>query len=180
VRELMQRTLDSYGAGVAITRVQMQKADPPGEVIAAYRDVQAARADQERKQNEGEAYANTIIPQARGQAARIVQQAEAYRQQVIAEAGGEAQRFLSVYAEYKKAPDVTRRRMYLETMSKVLGPMNKVIVDDAAKGVVPYFQLPPLARSLQGAPQSASESAGSVTRADQGSAPTNPAPGAGP
>lgn len=142
VKELMQKTLDAYGAGITVTNVNMQKADPPSEVIDAYRDVQAARADQERMRNEAEAYANKVIPEARGRAARIVQDAEAYRQQVIAEASGQSKRFLSVLAEYRSAPDVTRRRMYLETMSGILAPMNKVIVDDSAKGVVPYFQLP--------------------------------------
>ena len=142
VRDLMQKTLDAYGTGVTITNVTMQKADPPGEVIDAYRDVQAARADQERMRNEAEGYANKVIPDARGRAARIVQDAEAYRQQVIAEASGQAKRFLSVLAQYRSAPDVTRRRMYLETMAAILGTMNKVIVDDSAKGVVPYFQLP--------------------------------------
>ncbi len=142
VRDLMQKTLDSYGTGITITNVNMQKADPPSEVIDAYRDVQAARADQERMRNEAEGYANKVIPEARGRAARIVQDAEAYRQQVIAEASGAAKRFLSVLAQYRAAPDVTRRRMYLETMSSILATMNKVIVDDSAKGVVPYFQLP--------------------------------------
>jgi membrane protease subunit HflK len=142
VQELMQKTLDQYGAGVFITGVKMQKAEPPADVREAYLDVQKALADQERKRNEGEAYANTVIPNARGAAAQIVQNAEAYRQQVIATASGEAKRFLSVLEEYRKAPDVTRRRMYIETMTSVLGPMNKVIVDDSAKGVVPYFQLP--------------------------------------
>lgn len=143
VRDLMQKTLDEYEAGVAITQVAIQKADPPQEVISAYRDVQAARADQERKRNEAEGYSNTIIPQARGDAAHIIQDAEAYKQQVIAEASGEAKRFDAIYAEYRKAPDVTRRRMYIETMANVLGPMNKVIVDEgAAKGFVPYFPVP--------------------------------------
>lgn len=142
VRELMQKTLDLYGAGVTINNVTMQKVDPPGEVIDAYRDVQAARADQERARNEAEGFANTIIPQARGNAARIVQDAEAYRQQSIAEASGQAKRFTSVLAQYRSAPDVTRRRIYIETMSGVLATMNKVIVDNSAKGVVPYFQLP--------------------------------------
>jgi len=142
VKDLMQKTLDAYGAGVNVTNVNMQKADPPSEVIDAYRDVQAARADQERMRNEAEGYANKVIPEARGRAARIVQDAEAYRQQVIAEASGSAKRFLSVLEQYRHAPDVTRRRMYLETMSSILAPMNKVIVDDSAKGVVPYFQLP--------------------------------------
>jgi membrane protease subunit HflK len=142
VKDLMQKTLDEYGAGVTITNVNMQKADPPSEVIDAYRDVQAARADQERMRNEAEGYANKVIPEARGRAARIVQDAEAYRQQVIAEASGQARRFLSVLAQYRAAPDITRRRIYLETMTAILAPMNKVIVDDSAKGVVPYFQLP--------------------------------------
>ncbi|MGB8603141.1 MAG: FtsH protease activity modulator HflK [Rhizomicrobium sp.] len=148
VRNLMQKTLDAYNAGIIVTDVKMQKADPPMDVREAYLDVQKALADQDRKRNEAEAYANTIIPQARGEAAQIVQDAEAYRARSIAEASGEAQRFLLILHEYKKAPDVTKRRMYYETMSQVLAPMNKVIVDDAAKGVVPYFQLPPLSKSL--------------------------------
>jgi modulator of FtsH protease HflK len=148
VRQLMQQALDSYRAGIVVTDVKMQKADPPLEVREAYLDVQKALADQDRKRNEAEAYANTIIPQARGEAAQIVQDAEAYRQRSIAEASGEAKRFLAVDREYKKAPGVTRQRMYYETMSQVLAPMNKIIVDDAAKGVVPYFQMPPLAKTL--------------------------------
>lgn len=149
VRELMQKTLDGYRAGVAITQVKMQKADTPAEVIDAYRDVQAARADQERMRNEAEAYANKIIPEARGKASKIVQDAEAFRQQVIAETEGEAKRFLSVYAEYRKAPDITRRRMYLETMSAILAPMNKVIVDEGAgRAVVPYLPLPGLDKRM--------------------------------
>ena len=180
VRDIMQKTLDSYGAGVVITRVQMQKADPPGEVIDYYRDVQAASADQDRLQNEAEAYANKVVPEARGKAAQIVQQAEAYKQQVIAEATGEAARFVSVYTEYKKAPEVTRRRMYLETMSQVLAPMNKVIVDDAAKGVVPYFQLPALQRTLRPAAQSSGQQQADQNAAAQSAAtPAAPAQGAG-
>jgi len=142
VRDLMQKTLDSYGAGIFVTGVQMQKVEPPEDVRGAYLDVQKALADQDRLRNEAEAYANKSIPQARGKAAHIVQDAVAYRQQAIANATGEAQRFLSVLAEYRKAPEVTRKRMYIETMTNVLGPMNKVIVDDSAKGVIPYFQLP--------------------------------------
>jgi len=145
VRDLMERILDSYGAGVTVTRVQMQKADPPAQVIEAYRDVQAARTDQDRMRNEAEAYANKVVPEARGQAARIIQQAEGYKQQVTAEAQGEAARFVSVYDQYKKAPDVTRRRIYLDTMRDVLGGMNKVIVDNkGGSGVVPYLPLPEL------------------------------------
>ena len=160
VRDLMQKTLDEYGAGITITNVNMQKADPPGDVLAAYRDVQAARTDQERLRNEAEAYANNVIPKARGNAARIVQDAEAYRQQVIAEASGEARRFLSVLEQYRRAPDVTRRRIYLETMASVLGPINKVVVDDSAKGVVPYFQLPNMLGGSTTPPQGTTQAQG--------------------
>lgn len=163
VKDLMQKTLDEYGTGVTITNVNLQKADPPGDVLDAYRDVQAARADQEKMRNEAEAVANNIIPKARGNAARIVQDAEAYRQQVIAEAEGQSRRFLSVLAQYRTAPDVTRRRIYLETMSGILATMNKVIVDDSAKGVVPYFQLPNMLGSTARPPAPA-PSAGTQTQ----------------
>ncbi len=152
VQDLMQKTLDEYGAGVFVTGVKMQKVEPPPDVRDAYLDVQRALADQEAKRNEGETYANKVVPLARGSAAQIIQDAEAYKQQVIANASGEAKRFLSVLAEYRKAPDVTRRRMYIETMTNVLGPMNKVIVDDSAKGVVPYFQLPSMLKPQEQAP----------------------------
>ena len=143
VRELSQMVLDSYGAGVTITRVQMQKADPPGQVIDSYRDVQAALTDQERMRNEALAYANRVVPEARGEAAVVVAAAEGYQQQTVNEAEGEAQRFLSVYGEYVNAPEVTRRRIYLETMQGVFANMNKVILDrsDGAGGVIPYLPL---------------------------------------
>jgi modulator of FtsH protease HflK len=145
VRVLMQRILDSYGAGVTVTRVQMQKADPPAQVLEAYRDVQAARTDQDRMRNEAEAYANKVVPEARGQAARVVQQAEGYKQQVTAEAQGEAARFISVYDEYKKAPDVTRKRIYLDTMRDIFAGTNKVILDNKnSSNVLPYLPLPEL------------------------------------
>jgi len=144
VQELMQRTLDNYGSGILITQVQMQKVDPPAQVIDAFRDVQAARADLERLQNEAQTYANRVVPEARGRAAQIVQAAEGYREQVIAEAKGQSARFLKVYEEYKKAPDVTRERIYLETMERVLGGSEKLVYDGAATGqggVVPYLPL---------------------------------------
>jgi len=174
VKRLMQKTLDSYKAGIWVTDVTMQKAEPPDEVRAAYLDVQSALADQDRKRSEAEAYANRVIPQARGAAAQIVQDAQAYRQQVIAEASGSAKRFLSVYQEYKKAPEVTRRRIYLETMSDVLAPMNKVIVDDAAKGVVPYFQLPALQKTLpaQTRPAQSGQDQGQGQGGDQTAGPS--------
>lgn len=143
VRKLMQKTLDSYGAGVTVTGVQLQRASPPAEVLAAYGDVQAARADQERMRNEGEAYANKVIPEARGAAAQIVQNAQAYKQQAIAEAAGDAKRFLSVLGAYRLAPEVTRKRIYLDTMAKIFGQTDKVVIDPAAsKGVLPYLPLP--------------------------------------
>ena len=142
VQDLMQKILDSYGAGVQVTQVQLQKVDPPSQVIDAFRDVQAARADQERLQNEAEAYSNRIIPEARGEAERILQAAQGYRDQVIALASGDASRFLQVYEQYKKAPDVTRQRIFIETMEKVLGDTDKVIIDDkAGPGVLPFLPL---------------------------------------
>ena len=157
VQELMQRTLDHYGAGIFVQQVQLQKVDPPSQVIDAFRDVQAARADQERLQNEAEAYANRIIPEARGEAERILQAAQGYRDQVIAEAKGQVDRFLSVYEQYKKAPDVTRKRIFIETMEKVLGDTDKVIVDGkAGPGVVPYLPLPEFSKrppAPEGQPQ---------------------------
>src|SRR3990170_2177491 len=142
VQQLLQRILDSYGAGIRVVQVQLQKVDPPAQVIDAFRDVQAARADQERLQNEAQAYANRVIPEARGEAERILQAAQGYRDQVIALAKGEADRFISVYDQYKLAPGVTRQRIFIETMEKVLGDTEKVIVDDkAGSGVVPFLPL---------------------------------------
>ncbi|MCA3629823.1 MAG: FtsH protease activity modulator HflK [Methylobacterium sp.] len=150
VQELMQRTLNSYGAGIVIQQVQMLKVDPPNEVIDAFRDVQAARADQERAQNEAQTYANRVIPEARGEASRITQRAEAERERMIADARGEATRFNVILDEYLKAPDVTRQRLYLETIERVLGGMEKVIVDTGQGpqgGVVPLLPLNDLMRS---------------------------------
>jgi modulator of FtsH protease HflK len=105
VQDLMQRTLDHYGAGVQITRVQLQKVDPPAQVIDAFRDVQAARIDAERAQNEAQTYTNRVVPEARGRVAQITQAAEAYREQTVAEATGQASRFLKIYDQYKNAPE---------------------------------------------------------------------------
>jgi membrane protease subunit HflK len=144
VTELMQKTLDSYEAGVEISQVQMQKVDPPQQTIDAFREVQAARIGAESAQNEAQAYANRVIPDARGRSAQIIQAAEAYREQTVAEATGQASRFLKVYDEYKKAPEVTRRRIYLETLEKVFGRTDKIILDTGGpggSGVVPYLPL---------------------------------------
>ncbi len=141
VKTLMQKTLDSYDAGITITRVKMQKVDPPAAVIDAFRDVQAARADQERARNEANKYANRVVPEAQGEAVRIRREAEAYRAQTVAEADGEARRFASVYDEYRTARGVTRQRLFLETLEKVLGRTNKVIIEQDGQGVVPYLPL---------------------------------------
>jgi len=147
VSDLMQNLLDEYGAGIRITQVQIQGSNPPAAVIDAFRDVQAARADAERARNEAESYANRVLPEARGQAERIEQEAAAYRDQTVEEAEGQARRFLSIYGEYAQAPDVTRQRMYLETMERVLNKMNKVLIDgDSGSGVVPYLPLPEVER----------------------------------
>ena len=147
-QKIMQSILDSYDSGITITQVQTQKADPPKEVIDAFRDVQAAKADKERSQNEAEAYANDVIPRARGEAAQILQQAEAYKREVVALAEGEASRFLAIYNEYRKARTVTQERMYLETMEKVLADINKIIIDKkSGGGVVPYLPLPELKKN---------------------------------
>ena len=145
-QEIIQSILDEYESGIQVTQVQTQKADPPDQVIDAFRDVQAARADMERSKNEAEGYANDVIPRARGDAAKILQEAEAYKQQVVAAAEGEASRFIAIYNEYAKAKKVTQERMYLETMEKVLADINKVIIDKKAGGVVPYLPLPELSK----------------------------------
>ncbi len=144
-RGLLQAILDEYGAGVQVTQVQLQKVDPPDAVIDAFRDVQAARADQERFVNEAQAYRNQVVPRAQGEAAKLVQEAHAYKQQVVNNATGKAARFISVYNEFKVARDVTIKRIYLETMEEILGGMNKVIIDSGSaggQGVIPYLALP--------------------------------------
>ena len=152
VRGIMQSALDAYHAGVTVTRVNVQKVDPPSDVLAAFRDVQAAKADRVRKQNDAQRYANTVVPKARGEAAKIVQDAEGFKAQQIAEATGEAQRFLSVYEQYRVAKEVTRQRMYLETMQRILSTTNKVILQNGGSAppiVLPYLPLSGL-RGSQG------------------------------
>lgn len=144
-RTLLQSILDSYGTGIEIVRLQMLKVDPPAEVVDAFRDVQTARADKEREINQAQTYQNDVIPRARGDAARLVQEAEGYKQQVIALSKGDANRFLAIYNQYKVAKDVTRKRLYLETMEDVLRGMDKVIIDNkGTAGVLPYLPLPAL------------------------------------
>ncbi|MCE1236866.1 MAG: FtsH protease activity modulator HflK [Hyphomicrobiales bacterium] len=148
VKQLMQKTLDGYKAGVEVRLVNMYKVNPPTQVIDAFRDVQAARIDAERLQNEAQAYANRVVPEARGQAAAITAQATAYKRRIVEEARGQADRFTSVLAQYELAPDVTRERLYLETMERVFGGMDKVIVDQGkGEGAIqPYLPLDQLTR----------------------------------
>jgi modulator of FtsH protease HflK len=162
VQELMQKTLDDYGAGVVVQQVQLQRVDPPTQVIDAFRDVQAARSDMERVQNEAQTYANRVVPEARGRAAKVIQDANAYREQTVADAKGQASRFSQIYEQYKKAPDVTRQRIYLETMERVLGAADKTIIDTgphSGTGVVPYLPLDrlPGERSGQQSPSQANQ-----------------------
>jgi membrane protease subunit HflK len=143
--------------------VKLQKADPPGAVIDAFRDVQAARADQERMRNEAQAYANDVVPRARGQAEQIRLEAEGYREQTVAEAQGEVSRYLAIMKQYQNAKDVTRKRLYLETMERVLQGMNKVIIDKGAggPGVVPYLPLKELQAAGKSTGNAGSSGAGS-------------------
>ncbi len=147
VMKLIQSTLDRYKAGITIDQVQLQKSDPPSDVIEAFRSVQAARLEKETLQNQASSYANKVVPEARGEAERILQAAEGYKQQTVAEALGQTARYSQVYEEYKKAPDVTRQRMYLETMERVMGGTDKIIIDGKnGQGVVPFLPLDQLQR----------------------------------
>ena len=141
VRRGAQVIMDQYKAGIEITQVQLQKVDPPAQVVDAFRDVQRANADRERLRNEAESFRNDIIPRARGEAERMSQEAQGFRESQVARAGGESARFLSVLSAYEQARDVTTRRMYLETMEEILRRNPKVIVDDRLQGVVPFLQL---------------------------------------
>jgi membrane protease subunit HflK len=149
--DLLQKILDEYNTGIIITELLLQRADPPQAVIESYRDVQRAKADQERLINEADAFKNRVVPEANGQAAQLVAEAQAYREQVVARAEGAAQRFISVYEEYRLAKVVTKQRIYLETMEKVFQDMNKVVIDSGSggAGVVPYLPLPELQKRAQ-------------------------------
>jgi membrane protease subunit HflK len=147
VKELTQRVLDGYNSGIRIAQLQMQRAEAPSQVVDAFRDVAAAAIDQRRIQNQAEAYANKVIPEMRGEAQRILQEAQGYKERMVAEARGEADRFLKILAEYQKAPELTRQRMYLETMEKVLSGTDKIVIDGkAGQGVVPFLPLDQMQR----------------------------------
>ena len=150
LKMLIQSTLDSYDSGLNIVRVNFDRADPPREVIDAFKEVQSAEQERDRLQKEADAYSNKVVAGARGEAASTLEAAEGYRAQVVNQAEGEASRFGAILAEYQKAPEVTRKRLYLETMEEVMGRVNKVILDDKAagtQGVVPFLPLNELGRT---------------------------------
>jgi len=148
--ELMQQIHDRYGTGIAISAVTIQNAQPPEQVQAAFDDAVKANQDRERQKNEGQAYANDVIPRARGTAARLQQESQGYKQRVIANAEGEASRFKQVLAEYSKAPGVTRERMYIDTMQQVLSSTNKILLDYKGPGNLLYLPLDKLMQSGSG------------------------------
>jgi len=141
-QESLQAILDQYGAGIDVVIVKLQDVEPPGDVIDAFKDVISAEQDKERLINEARGYANDILPKARGQAAQVLNEAEAYAQAIVSEAEGSADRFVAVYEEYAKAKDVTKRRLYLETMTRVLARADKIILDrGVGDQTVPYLSL---------------------------------------
>ena len=153
LKDLIQSTLDSYDSGMNVVRVNFDKADPPQQVIDSFREVQAAEQERDRLEKQADAYANRIVAEARGEAAQVLEEAEGYRARVVNEATGEASRFTAVLAEYEKAPEVTRKRLYLETMEEVLGRVDKIILDEnggGGQGVVPYLPLNELRKSTTG------------------------------
>ncbi|VDC31675.1 FtsH protease activity modulator HflK [Pseudogemmobacter humi] len=171
LRVAVQSTLDSYNAGIQVIRVNLRRAQPPADVAAAFRAVQDAQQERDRLEKEADGYANRVTAGARGEAARLTEEAEAYRANAVNSAEGEAARFLSVYEEYVKAPEITRRRLYLETMERVYGGMNKVILDgvtggENGQGVLPFLPLNELGRGSSAAP--AAPAAGAPAAASAG------------
>jgi membrane protease subunit HflK len=145
-KRLLQQILTEYEAGIEITELKLQDVQPPPPVIDAFDDVQRSLQDRDRLRNEADSYRNDILPRARGEAQRVIQGAQAYKERLENEADGEAQRFLSVYQAYQENPEVTRRRMYLETLQQVLAGADKVILDKGVGGTVPYLPLNELRR----------------------------------
>lgn len=171
---LLQNILDRYDAGILISKVTMQNAQPPEQVQSAFDDAVKAGQDRERQKNEGQAYANDVIPKAKGTAARLLEEANGYRQRVIASAEGDASRFKQVNTEYARAPEVTRQRLYLETMQQVFGNTSKVMVDTRGSGNLLYL---PLDKLMQAA--GAATAAGPAANGGEGQAPAQVAPRAG-
>ena len=155
VQQIMQTILDAYGLGVRVAQIAIENVAPPAEVADAFDEVQRAEQDEDRFQEEARSYANTLLGDARGQAAQMREDAAAYKNRVVQEADGEAARFISIYEEYAKAPEVTRKRLFLETMEQVLGGSEKVIIEGGAggTGVVPYLPLPELRSNSTATPR---------------------------
>ncbi|MEW6562100.1 MAG: FtsH protease activity modulator HflK [Pseudomonadota bacterium] len=162
--KLIQEILDRYKSGIVISKVTMQNAQPPQQVQAAFDDAVNAGQDRERQKNEGQAYANDVVPKAKGAAARLMQEAEGYRQSVIANAEGEANRFKQVLTEYEKAPQVTRERMYIDTMQQILTNTTKVMVDQRNNNSLLYLPLDKLIQSTNAGAPALPEAAGASVR----------------
>ncbi|WP_410218767.1 FtsH protease activity modulator HflK [Paracoccus sp. (in: a-proteobacteria)] len=174
LQEAVQATLDAYQSGINVIRVNLDRADPPEEVIDSFRAVQAAQQERDRLEKEADAYANRVLAQARGDAAQSLEQAEGYRAEAVNTAAGEASRFNSIYEEYINAPEVTRRRMYLETMEQVLGDVNKIILGEGlneGSGVVPYLPLDQLRGGAGNASGNNNLPGGSAAAGGAGTAP---------
>ncbi|PSK87252.1 protease FtsH subunit HflK [Limimaricola soesokkakensis] len=168
--ESIQATLDAYESGINIVRVNLDRADPPSEVIDAFRDVQAAEQERDRLQRQADAYANRVLAEARGEAAQTIEQAEGYRAQTINDALGQASRFSAVQDEYAQAPQVTRRRLYLESMERMLGDVDKMVLDpsitggqNGGTGIVPFLPLNELGRSSNSQSQQGGAAASNAT-----------------
>jgi len=176
--KLMQDILDRYKSGILISKVTMQNAQPPEQVQAAFDDAVKAGQDRERQKNEGQAYANDVIPKASGTAARLMEEANGHKQRVISTAEGDASRFRQVQAEYAKAPEVTRQRMYLETMQQVYSNTSKVLVDGKGQGNLLYLPLDKLiqATGAAAAAQTAPEVAAAPQAATKQAATSNESP----
>jgi membrane protease subunit HflK len=174
-QKLLQDILDAYQSGIQVRELRLEKVDPPPQVIDAFRDVQSAKIDFTRLQNEAEAYQNDVVPRAQGEAARLIQDAEAYKSRIVLQSQGNAARFISVYDAYRAAPDVTQRRLYIETMEDVLQHTNKVILDRAVtqSGVLPYLPLPALSPSPPATAGSATPSTAAPRAAGQPAAGTS-------
>ena len=170
-RQLMQVIHDRYGTGIAVSTVTIQAAQPPEQVQAAFDDAVKAGQDGERQKNEGQAYANDVIPRARGASSRLQQEADGYRQRVIATAEGDASRFRQVLAEYAKAPAVTRERIYIETMQQILSSTNKIMMDYRGPGNLLYLPLDKIMQQGGAAP---------LTESQAAQRPSEPTPDASP
>jgi len=165
--KLMQAILDRYGTGISVSKVTMQNAQPPEQVQAAFDDAVKAGQDRERQKNEGQAYANDVIPKARGMAARLTQEAEGYRQKVIEQAEGDASRFRQIVSEYNKAPQVTRDRLYIEAMQQILTNSTKVLVDQKGGNNLFYLPLDRIMQQAGAAPAEAAAKAGETAPAPE-------------